>query len=76
MEQTVYQNLGKTLIVVGVMLAIVGIVFIFGGKIPLLGRLPGDITIRREGFSLYLPIATCLLLSLVLTLIVRILFRK
>ncbi len=76
MEPSVFQNLGKTLVIVGVMLAGIGIVFIFGGKIPFLGRLPGDITIRREGFSLYLPIATCLLLSLLLTLIVRIFFRK
>jgi hypothetical protein len=47
-----------------------------GGKIPFLGRLPGDISIKKEGLSVYLPIATCLLLSIILTVIANLFFRK
>ena len=64
-----WQGMGKTLIVVGVVLAAVGALLVLGGRIPFLGRLPGDIEIRRGGSSLYLPITTCVLVSVVLTLV-------
>ena len=61
------QPLGRILIVVGLVLAALGILLTLGAKIPGLGRLPGDIVIERGGFRLYLPLATSILLSLVLT---------
>lgn len=61
------QPLGRLLIVVGLVLAGLGVLLSLGGKIPWLGRLPGDIVIERGSFRLYVPLATSVLLSLVLT---------
>jgi hypothetical protein len=69
------QQLGKFLILFGVMIVVLGVVLAFAGRVPLLGRLPGDIHIERRGMSFYFPVVTCLLLSLALTLILNI-FRK
>jgi hypothetical protein len=60
-------DLGRLLVIVGVVLVVVGLLWPYLGKIGL-GRLPGDIVIEREGFQLYLPITTCVLISAVLTL--------
>jgi len=64
-------NLGRLMVFFGLALAVVGLVLMFGPKIPWLGRLPGDIVIRRENFSFYFPLTTCIIISLVLTLIAR-----
>ncbi|MFZ5449418.1 MAG: DUF2905 domain-containing protein [Thermodesulfobacteriota bacterium] len=66
-------DLGRFLIVVGVILAIVGAVFLLAPKIPWLGRLPGDITYKRGNFSFYFPLGTCILISILLTLIMYLL---
>ncbi len=58
--------MGRTLVVVGLLIALVGLVMMSG--LPL-GRLPGDITIRRGNFTISIPIVTCLLLSLLLTIV-------
>jgi len=63
-------DLGKTLIFIGILLVVIGAVFLLGGKIPWLGNLPGDITIQRERFTFYFPLATCLLISLLISLVV------
>ncbi|NMC44012.1 MAG: DUF2905 domain-containing protein [candidate division Zixibacteria bacterium] len=76
MDQSSFQTPGKILFLVGGMLVILGLVFHFGWKIPFLGKLPGDISIKREGLSIYLPIATCVLASIVLTIIANLFFRK
>jgi len=62
-------ELGKTLIVIGLVVAVVGAILVFAGKIPWLGRLPGDITIKKENFTFYFPLATSILLSLLLSFI-------
>ena len=62
---------GKALIVAGVILIALGVLVSFGPKIPYLGRLPGDSVVRRENFTLYVPLATCILLSILVTLFVR-----
>jgi hypothetical protein len=62
-----WQPLGRLLIVAGLALAGLGLLLSLGGKIPGLGRLPGDFVIERGNFRLYLPLATSILLSLVLT---------
>jgi hypothetical protein len=61
--------LGKTLIVLGMGFIVPGAVFLLSGKLSWLGKLPGDIQIRRESFSFYFPIVTCLLISLLLSAI-------
>ncbi|NIO15826.1 MAG: DUF2905 family protein [Deltaproteobacteria bacterium] len=67
--------LGRLLATAGILLFIVGVLLMFFPKIPLLGKLPGDIYIRRENFTFYFPITTCILLSILLTLILLI-FKK
>jgi hypothetical protein len=59
-----FQQTGKLLIFAGVFIAILGVLFLFGDKIPFLGKLPGDIYIKKKNFTLYFPIVTSLLLSL------------
>jgi hypothetical protein len=68
-------QLGKGLIVLGVVLAIVGVLMVVGGKLGL-GRLPGDVSIERPGFSFHFPIATSIVVSLVLTLLVNLWLRR
>lgn len=72
---TGFEGIGKILIIVGVIVVVLGVVLAFGGRIPFLGKLPGDIIIRREGFSLYFPMVSFLILSAVLTLIINLIFR-
>lgn len=60
---------GKTLIVLGLLLVASGLYLSLGGKLPPLGRLPGDIHIQRDNFSIYIPLGTCLLVSLGLSLL-------
>jgi hypothetical protein len=57
-------SIGKAIISIGIGLVLLGFIFLASGKIPFLGRLPGDIRIEKENFSFYFPLATCLLLSL------------
>lgn len=68
-------ELGRFLIVAGVILVIVGAVFLLAPKLPWLGHLPGDISYKRGNFSFYFPLGTCILISVILTLIMY-LFRK
>lgn len=60
---------GKTLMIVGSLLLLVGAFLTFGGKLPWVGRLPGDIFIQRDNFTFYFPLATSLLLSVLLSLL-------
>jgi hypothetical protein len=61
--------LGKMLILFGVVLALLGGLLLLLGKIPFLGRLPGDIVIRREHWTFYFPLATSIVISILLTLL-------
>ena len=70
-----FEGLGKILIIVGVVILVMGLIIAFGGRIPLLGKLPGDILISKDGFTFYFPIVTFLILSLVLTLIINLVLR-
>ena len=67
--------LGKMLIVLGVVFILIGLGFLFADKIPWLGRLPGDIYVKKGNFSFYFPLGTCILISIVLSLIFW-LFRR
>ncbi len=68
-------GVGRFLIVAGLLLVLAGLVVSAAGRIPWLGRLPGDLTIRRDGLTIYFPLATCILVSLVLSLLVYLLRR-
>ncbi len=67
--------IGRILIVTGLVLAGLGVLILLAGKVGWIGRLPGDITIRRGNATFYFPLATCLLVSAVLSLLFW-LFRK
>ena len=62
-------DLGKLLIVFGLLIALAGVILVFVGRIPGLGRLPGDLRIERGNFTFYFPLATSLLVSALLTLL-------
>lgn len=68
-------ELGRTIIIFGIVLVGVGLLLTFSGRIPFIGRLPGDIYIRREGFVFYFPIVTSIVASILLSLIFS-LFRR
>ena len=70
-----FQPLGRVLIVVGIFFLLAGLMVQIGPKLPWLGRLPGDIAIRRDGFAFYFPLTTCLLASVLISVIVWVLGR-
>lgn len=61
--------MGKFLIFVGILCIVAGLFITYGPKIPFFGKLPGDISIERENYRVYFPIATCIVISLLLTLL-------
>jgi hypothetical protein len=61
--------IGKTLILVGLIMVAMGILLFAAPRIPWLGKLPGDILVKRENFHFYLPITTFIIISLFLTLL-------
>ena len=70
------QYIGKFLIVFGVVIIAIGGLLLLSERIPWLGRLPGDIMIRKKNFTFYFPLATSILLSLLLTLLFWIIGKK
>jgi hypothetical protein len=68
-------GIGKMFVVLGVILIFIGLAFMFGDRIPFIGKLPGDILIKKERFSFYFPITTSIIISIILTIIFSI-FRK
>jgi len=62
-------DIGKTLIIFGVASIVIGGILMLSGKVPWLGRLPGDILVQKKNFTFYFPLATSVLLSILLTLI-------
>jgi len=73
-------ELGKMLLGFGVLLVILGAILLvagnLSGKAPWLGRLPGDIYVERDNWKFYFPLGTCILISIVLTLIVSLFGRR
>ena len=68
-------TIARLLIAIGVVVLVIGIVMLIWPKLPMLGRLPGDITIQRDGFRLFIPIATSIVISVVLTIVVNVVLR-
>jgi len=62
-------NIGKMLIIFGFASIVIGGMLMLSGKVPWLGRLPGDILVRKKNFTFYFPLATSILISILLTLI-------
>ena len=68
-------SIGKALIIMGLIIAVIGVLLVVAPRIPWLGKLPGDILIKKDNFQLYLPVTTCIIISIILTLLFY-LFRK
>ncbi|OGL40225.1 MAG: hypothetical protein A2043_08170 [Candidatus Schekmanbacteria bacterium GWA2_38_9] len=71
-----FSDFGKMLIFIGVLLVIIGLLITFLPKIPFLGKLPGDIRIERKNFTFYFPLATSIIISIILTIIFSLFGRK
>jgi len=70
-----FQGTGKILLLIGVFLLVLGLLFIFWQRIPFLGKLPGDIFLQKGNLRLFFPIATCVIISIVLTIILNFVLR-
>ena len=70
------ESLGKNIIFFGIVLVVIGAVLVLLGRFPWIGKLPGDIIIKREGFTIYFPIVTMLIVSVILTALFNIVGRK
>jgi hypothetical protein len=71
-----YESLGRMLIYIGVVTVLIGGFFILVAKVPWFGKLPGDFVWRRDGLTIYVPIVTMILVSLVLTVLLNIIWRR
>jgi hypothetical protein len=69
-------DLGRVLIVLGVVVAVVGVVLVLFGRVPWIGRLPGDIHVQRGNWTFYFPLGTSILVSIVLTLVLWLIGRR
>jgi Protein of unknown function (DUF2905) len=68
-----FSDLGRLLLIAGGAIVLLGLVLLLVGRVPFFGRLPGDISIQRGNTTFYFPIVTCLVLSVVLTVVVNLL---
>lgn len=71
-----FNAFGKMLIIIGIIMIIAGGLFMFGSKIPFMGRMPGDIAIQKKSVGFYFPITTCIIISIILSLISWLFGRK
>ena len=69
------EPVGRSLLLIGLVVAAIGLILIVAPRVPLLGKLPGDITFQRDGVTVVIPIATMLLVSLVLTIFLNVIGR-
>jgi hypothetical protein len=69
-------NIGRFLMIGGVVLFVIGVLVFLGAKVGLpFGRLPGDIRIERDGFSFYFPLGSSILISILLTILINVILR-
>jgi len=71
-----FGGFGKTLILLGAVLVVLGVIFLIAPKIPFLGKLPGDIHLKGENWSFSFPIVTSIVISIVLTLLLNLFWRR
>jgi DUF2905 family protein len=69
-------DLGRSLVVMGLVVALVGVVLVLVGRVPWLGRLPGDIYIQRGNWSFYFPLMTSIIVSVLLTVVFWLFSRR
>jgi len=70
------QGLGRLLIVFGLVIVLAGVVLLVADRIPGLGRLPGDVVVRRGPVTFYFPVATSIVLSILLTILLNLFWRR
>lgn len=70
------QSLGKLIVVVGIFLVVFGSLILLFPKIPFIGRLPGDIVIKRDNFTFFFPLASSIVISLIITIILNLILGK
>ncbi|MGB7290838.1 MAG: DUF2905 domain-containing protein [Thermodesulfobacteriota bacterium] len=70
------QSLGKIILVMGIFLVVFGSLILLSPKIPFIGRLPGDILIRRDNFTFFFPLATSIIISLIITIILNLILGR
>jgi Protein of unknown function (DUF2905) len=69
------EGLGKILLIVGGIIIVLGLILVFSNHIPFIGKLPGDIFVKKDGFSFYFPIVTLLILSILITVIANVILH-
>jgi len=70
-----FEGIGKIITIVGIILVVLGLIFVLGDRIPFSGKLPGDILIKKGSISFYFPVITFLLVSVVLTITINFILR-
>ncbi|HEX5014670.1 MAG TPA: DUF2905 domain-containing protein [Candidatus Limnocylindrales bacterium] len=70
------QGLGWALVVLGIVITLTGVLILAGGRIPILGHLPGDIVIQRENVTIFIPLGTMLVISIVVSVVIALLNRR
>ena len=69
------EPIGRALVIIGVFITVLGAVMLLTPRVPWLGHLPGDIVIHRDDLTIYIPITTMLLVSVVLSVVISVLGR-
>ncbi len=69
-------QVGKLIVIAGIVLVAAGLLIMVAGRVPFLGNLPGDITYRRGNTTIFVPIVTMILLSIVLTIVLNLMLRR
>lgn len=70
-----FDTVGKMLLILGGVIILLGLVLLLAGKVPFLGRLPGDIHVQTDGFTCFFPIASMVIMSLILTILINVIMR-
>jgi hypothetical protein len=71
-----FQPFGKFIFISGIIIAGIGLIVMFIDRIPFIGKLPGDFTIKRDNFTFYFPLATSILISIIVSLVFYFLSRR
>jgi len=69
-------DIGRIIIFIGLLVVVIGFVFVLGSKLPFIGKLPGDIAIEKGNYSFYFPVTTCIIISIILSFILWFLNKR
>jgi len=69
-------DIRRIIIFIGLLVVVIGFVFVLGSKLPFIGKLPGDIAIEKENYSFYFPVTTCIIISIILSFILWFLNKR